>query len=299
MNVNCAPRRASTKMQTFNFLSVATIEDAVAALSKGVSRPLAGGTDLIPMLREGRRTADAVVDVKRIPELMSLEIGAQGVLTIGASVSCQRISRDPEIARRWPGLIDGISLIGGTQIQGRASLGGNLCTASPAGDAIPALIVHGATLVIAGPGGRREMAAADFLLGPGRNALAPGELLVAVRVPAPVPGFCAAYLRFIPRNEMDIAVASAGISMRLDEGGRITDLRLALGAVGPTPIVVADAAAIAAGQVPSADLAARLGAAAEAAARPIDDVRGTAVQRRRLVNVLTRRAFDKAIQRLA
>jgi carbon-monoxide dehydrogenase medium subunit len=151
-------------MQTFNFLSVSTVEEAVAALSRGVSRPLAGGTDLIPMLREGRRTADAVVDVKRIPELMSLEIGAQGVLTIGASVSCQRISRDPEIARRWPGLIDGISLIGGTQIQGRASLGGNLCTASPAGDAIPALIVHGATLVIAGPGGRREMAAATSCL---------------------------------------------------------------------------------------------------------------------------------------
>ncbi len=260
-------------MQTFNFLSVSTVEEAVAALSRGVSRPLAGGTDLIPMLREGRRTADAVVDVKRIPELMALEVGAQGVLTIGASVPCQRISR--------------------------ASLGGNLCTAYPAGDALPALIVHGATLIIAGPGGRREMAAADFLVGPGRNALGPGELLVSIRVPAPVPGFCAAYLRFIPRNEMDIAVASAGISMRLDEGGRISDLRLALGAVGPTPIVVADAAGIAAGQLPSAELAARLGAAAEAAARPIDDVRGTAVQRRRLVNVLTRRAFDKAIQRHA
>ena len=286
-------------MQTFNYLSVSTVEDAVAALAKGVTRPLAGGTDLIPMLREGRRTADAVVDIKRIPELMALEIGPGNDLTIGASVACQRVSRDAEVARRWPGLIDGVSLIGGTQIQGRASLGGNLCTASPAGDALPALIVHNASLVIAGPAGRRELPAAAFLVGPGKNALAPGELLVAIRVPAPAPGFGAAYLRFIPRNEMDIAVASAGIALRLDEGGRIADLRLCLGAVGPTPIVVADAGAIAAGNLPSAELAAKLGAAAEAAARPIDDVRGTATQRRRLVNVLTRRAFDKAVARAA
>jgi len=284
-------------MQTFNFLSVATVEDAVAALKMGANRPLAGGTDLIPMLREGRRSADAVVDIKRIPKLNQLVVGPGHDLMIGAAVSAQRICRDPEIARAFPGLIDGISLIGGTQIQGRASVGGNLCTASPAGDAIPALIVHDAVLMVEGPSGGSEFPVSAFLIGPGKNALGPGELLVSIYVPAPKPGFGAAYLRFIPRNEMDIAVASVGIGLCQDEGGRITGLKLALGAVGPTPIVVAEAAGIAEGQLPSAELLARLGAAAEAAARPIDDVRGTAVQRRRLVNVLTRRAFEKALSR--
>ena len=284
-------------MQTFNFTSVSTVEEAVAALKKGANRPLAGGTDLIPMLREGRRAADAVVDVKRIPKLNQLVMGPGHDLMIGAAVSAQRICRDPEIAKAFPGLIDGISLIGGTQIQGRASVGGNLCTASPAGDSIPALIVHGARLMVEGPSGGSEFPVAAFLIGPGKNALGPGELLVSIYVPAPKPGFGAAYLRFIPRNEMDIAVASVGIGMCQDEAGRITGLKLALGAVGPTPIVVADAGAIAEGQMPTAELAAKLGAAAEAAARPIDDVRGTAAQRRRLVNVLTRRAFDKALSR--
>ncbi len=284
-------------MQTFKYLSVSSVEDAVAALASGVTRPLAGGTDLIPMLREGRRTADVVLDIKRIPELFELEIRPGNELLIGAAVPCHRIYRDPRIAKGWPGLIDGVSLIGGTQIQGRASLGGNLCTASPAGDSIPALIVHDAVCIIVGPGGRRELPVAEFCIGPGKSALGPAELLVAIRVPGPTPGFGAAYLRFIPRNEMDIAVASVGLSLRRDEGGRLTDLRLALGAVGPTPIVVADARAIAEGQLPTPELGALLGATAEAAARPIDDVRGTAVQRRRLSKVLTRRAFDQALAR--
>lgn len=286
-------------MQTFNYLSVTTVEAAVAALASGAARPLAGGTDLIPMLREGRRTADVVVDIKRIPELSRLEVEAGGDLVIGAAVPARQIYGTPEIVRRWPALIDAASLIGGIQIQGRASLGGNLCTASPAGDSIPALIALGARLTLAGRGGRREVAAADFLVGPGRSALAAGELLVSIRLPAPLARSGAAYQRFIPRNEMDIAVASSGISLRLADNGRIAAIVVALGAVGPTPIVVAEAPGIAVGQTPSAELAARLGAAAEAAAKPIDVVRGTAAHRRRLCAVLTRRVFDAALARVA
>ncbi|MBX7213879.1 MAG: xanthine dehydrogenase family protein subunit M [Thermoflexales bacterium] len=285
-------------MQTFSYRSVSTVEEALAALASPTARALGGGTDLIPMVREGRRQADLVVDVKGIPELGRLEIDAQGNLTIGAAVALHRVYGHPEVARRWPGLVDAASLIGGTAVQGRATLGGNLCTASPAGDSIPALIVHGATLIVAGPAGRRSIPVAAFCIGPGRTVLGPGELLIAIQVPAPRPRSGAAYLRFIPRNEMDIAVASSGVALQLDAEGHIAAIDVALGAVGPTPIVVADAAALALGQAPSAEMAAKLGAAATAAARPIDDVRGTAAHRKRLVDVLTRRAFMAALHRI-
>jgi carbon-monoxide dehydrogenase medium subunit len=202
------------------------------------------------------------------------------------------------VAAAYPGLIDAFSLIGGVQIQGRASVGGNLCNASPAADGIPALIAHGAICEIAGPAGRRTLPVEDLCVAPGRTTLGPGELLVALWVPPPAARFGAAYLRFIPRNEMDIAVVGAGVAVTLDAGGeRFVTAHIALGAVAPTPLPVPEAGAALAGQPVSPET---IGAAAEiarAAARPIDDMRGTAAQRRHLAGVLTRRALERAVMR--
>lgn len=285
-------------MQAFDYRRATSVEEAVALLTDDGVRLLSGGTDLIVQLREGRRAARLVVDVKPIAELSELSYDPARGLRIGAAVPCHRISGDRAVAAAYPGLIDAFSLIGGVQIQGRASVGGNVCNASPAADSIPALIAHAATCEIAGPAGRRTLPVEELCVAPGRTALGPGELLVALHVPPPAPGFGAAYLRFIPRNEMDIAVASSGVALQLDAEGHIAAIDVALGAVGPTPIVVADAAALALGQAPSAEMAAKLGAAATAAASPIDDVRGTAAHRKRLVDVLTRRAFMAALHRI-
>jgi CO/xanthine dehydrogenase FAD-binding subunit len=206
-------------MHAFDYAQALSVEHAVTLLAQahGRARVLSGGTDLIVALREGKLETDLVVDVKRINEISALDYDPSEGLYIGASVPCHRIYNHTEIARGFAGLIDAAQLIGGVQVQGRASLGGNLCNASPAADSIPALIVHSAICDIAGPQGRRHVPVEDFCSAPGRTILQPGELLVALRIPAPQPGFGAAYLRFIPRNEMDIAVVGVGASVQLDE----------------------------------------------------------------------------------
>ncbi|MDO8942953.1 MAG: xanthine dehydrogenase family protein subunit M [Desulfobacterales bacterium] len=287
-------------MQSFEYAAARSLSEAAALLSRGegVNRVLAGGTDLIVQLREGRRTAALLVDVKPIPELNLLEFDPAGGLLIGAAVACYRICAHAPIAAAYPGLVDAVSLIGGTQIQGRASLGGNLCNASPAADSIPALIVHRAVCLIHGPNGSRVLAVENFCSAPGRNALLPGEFLVSVRLPAPPPGFGAAYLRFIPRNEMDIAVACAGASVILDEkGSTFLSARVALGAVAPVPLFVPEAGEWLVGRPVSAESIEAAARIAQEAARPIDDMRGTAEQRKRLCYVLTRRALEKAAAR--
>lgn len=287
-------------MQAFNYVAAQSVDEVIKLLTeKGdMARVMSGGTDLLVGLREGRRKADLVIDVKRLKETTEMGYDAQQGLTLGAAVPCYRMYDDKALSKSYPGLIDAASLIGGVQIQGRASMGGNLCNASPAADSIPALIVHSAICTIAGPNGRRQMPVEEFCIAPGRTALQNGEFLVALQIPAPKAGFGAAYLRFIPRNEMDIAVVGAGVSVQLDESRtKIVAARIALGAVAPTPLFVAAAGEALIGKAISdatIDEAARL---AQAAATPITDMRGTAEYRKHLSAVLTRRALHKAIER--
>jgi carbon-monoxide dehydrogenase medium subunit len=287
-------------LQAFDYATARSVDEAVSLLAKygDQARPLAGGTDIIVAVREGRRKVAMLVDIKSIPEVNQLSFDAAQGLTIGAAVPCYRIYDDQEIAAAYPGLIDAFSLIGGTAIQGRASVGGNLCNASPAADTIPALIAHEATCVIAGPNGRREMPVEQFCTGPGRTALQNGEFLVALRMPPPRPSSGGQYLRFIPRNEMDIAVVGVGARVVLNQDQTsFVSARIALGAVAPTPLFVEAAGAVLAGKPVSDDSIQQAAEAAQAAARPIDDMRGTAQYRKHLVGVLTRRALRGAIQR--
>jgi CO/xanthine dehydrogenase FAD-binding subunit len=287
-------------LQAFDYATARSVDEAVSLLAKygDQARPLAGGTDIIVAVREGRRKVAMLVDIKSIPEVNQLSFDMAQGLTIGAAVPCYRIYDDQEIAAAYPGLIDAFSLIGGTAIQGRASVGGNLCNASPAADTIPALIAHEATCVIAGPNGRREMPVEQFCTGPGRTALQNGEFLVALRMPPPRPNSGGQYLRFIPRNEMDIAVVGVGARVVLNQDQTsFVSARIALGAVAPTPLFVEAAGAVLAGKPVSDDIIQQAAEAAQAAARPIDDMRGTAQYRKHLVGVLTRRALRGAIQR--
>lgn len=285
-------------MQAFSYVPARSISEAADILAKegdGV-KLLSGGTDIIVQLREGRRSARVVVDVKGIPELNQLSFDPKQGLVIGAAVPCHRIYGHAQIAAAYPGLIDAVSLIGGIAIQSRATLGGNVCTASPAGDSIPALIAHEATAIVSSRSVTKEIPLEKFFLGPGRTILQPGELLVAFKIPAPGPGFGAAYLRFTPRNEMDIAVVSVGASVVIRDG-IVAAARVALGAVAPTPLFVPEAGTALVGQPVSEATIEAAAQAAKAAARPITDMRGTAEQRKHLSYVLTRRALAKAIER--
>jgi carbon-monoxide dehydrogenase medium subunit len=287
-------------LQEFSYTKAKSEEEVVSLLSSdgdGV-RVLSGGTDLIVQLREGRRRASLIVDVKGIPEANALVYDPAEGLRLGAAVACHRICGDATVNQVYPGLIDAVSLIGGTAIQGRASVGGNLCNSSPAADSIPALIVHRAVCIIAGPGGRRETPVEAFCTAPGQNVLQRGEFLVALRVPPPPPRFGAGYLRFIPRNEMDIAVVGAGASVVLDQDrATFVSARIALGAVAPTPLLATEAGEYLAGKPVSAEVIAQAARIAQAASRPISDMRGTAAQRKHLSAVLVRRALEKAIER--
>ena len=287
-------------MQEFDYVRVLSVSEVVALLSNGKNETfiLSGGTDLLVQLREGRKNAQLVVDIKAIPQVNELVIDPDDGLRIGSAVSCGRICSHPEVARLFPGLVDAVSLIGGVQIQGRASLGGNLCNASPAADAIPALIVHGAVCLVAGPSGSREVPVDGFCTAPGQTILQRGEFLVAFRIPLPPPRFGAAYLRFIPRNEMDIAVAGAGASVILDESlETCVSARVALAAVAPTPLAVPEAGEYLAGRRITPEVVSEAARIARMAARPITDMRGSIAQRKHLSEVLTRRALESAIQR--
>jgi CO/xanthine dehydrogenase FAD-binding subunit len=260
------------------------------------ARIFAGGTDLLVQFRAGLRQPTAFVDVKRIPEVSTIAIDDGGV-RLGAAVPAAEICEHAELKRLWPGLAEAVSLIGSTQIQGRATVGGNLCNASPAADTTCALIVNRAQCVIAGPRGERTVPIEQFCIAPGRTVLEPGELLVALRLPRPGARTADAYLRLIPRSEMDIAIAGAGVSVTLDAGGVCTAARVAIAAVAPTALLVHQAAqALIGSQLEPAALAAAA-RAASAAARPIDDKRGTADYRRTIAGVLTRRAAELAGRR--
>jgi carbon-monoxide dehydrogenase medium subunit len=287
-------------MPAFEYSAPTTLDEAVAVLQQhgAKARVLAGGTDIIIQEREGRKDVAVMVDVKAIRATMELSLAADGSLRVGAAVPCARIYADAEIARRFPALIDSAALIGGIQIQSRASLGGNLCNSSPAADAIPTLIALGAACEITGPNGTRALPVEEFCTAPGQNALQRGELLVALDIPAPAAHSGAAFERFIPRNEMDIAVCNAAASVTLSADGKtFASARISVGAVAPTPLFVKAAGDALAGQPVAAKAIDAAAAAASAAARPITDMRGSAGQRKHLAGVLTRRVINAAVAR--
>jgi carbon-monoxide dehydrogenase medium subunit len=287
-------------LQALDYISAGTIQELGDLLTSnnGRARILCGGTDLLVQLRERRRSAELLIDVKQIPEFNTIQYDHETGLWLGAAVSCYAICHHRAVSENYPGLVDAIRLIGGVQIQYRASVGGNLCNASPAADSVPALIVHEAICVVAGRDGRREIPVEQFCIAPGTSALEPGEFLLACKVPPLKDNFGAHYLRFIPRNEMDIAVVGAGASVRLDEAKRkILSARIALGAVAPTPLFVEEAGNFLAGRDVTDENLRQAGRIARAAARPISDLRGTAEYRKHLTEVLTRRALQKAIER--
>ena len=287
-------------MRDFEYVAPRTVREAISLLDVegDKARVLAGGTDLIVQMRARRRQPARLVDIKKIPEVNELSFGPRAGLRIGAAVPCHRIYRDPEVVRRYPGLVDAAAIIGGIQIQGRATFGGNLCNSSPSADSIPILIASGAVCEIAGPGGRRRVSVEDFCIGPGENVLRQGELLISLRVPPARRNSGAHYLRFIPRNEMDIAVAGAGACVELANRKReFKAVRIALGAVAPTPLYASEASDLLVGRPVGEDAIAEAAAAAQQIARPISDMRAPAEFRRHLVGVLTRRALRGAVQR--
>ncbi|HJS08225.1 MAG TPA: xanthine dehydrogenase family protein subunit M, partial [Pirellulales bacterium] len=266
-------------MKDFAYAAPTSLAEASRLLAgaSGKARILAGGTDIIVQLREGLREADLVVDVKKIPELTELSFSPAKGLRLGGSVPCYRLYDDEAVAKAYPALVDAARIVGGWQIQSRASVGGNLCNSSPAGDTIPALIAHAATCVIAGPGGTREVQVEEFCTGPGKNVLQPGELLVALVFPPPAAKSSSAYERFIPRNEMDIAVAGAGSWVKLSpDGSKVDQARIGLCAIAPTPKYAAEASAWLVGKPAMAATFAQAGELAKKVASPITDMRGTA-----------------------
>lgn len=275
-----------------------TLEDAVSLFRRhgDNARALAGGTDLLVQMKAGRRRQGVVIDIKKIPEMNAITYDPVKGLTLGAAVACYKIYGSQIVRAHYPGLIDVVEIIGGTPIQGRATVGGNLCNAAPSADAIPALIAYGAVCHIVGPQGVRHVAVENFCTGPGKNVLSASEILVALHLPPPPPHSGAAYLRFIPRNEMDIAVAGVGASVEV-VNGKFHAVRVALASVAPTPVFVTEAGAALEGKPANAEsiqIAANL---AKAAAKPISDMRGTAEYRSHLCEVLTRRTLQTALDR--
>jgi xanthine dehydrogenase FAD-binding subunit len=285
-------------VQEFIYDRPTTIEEAVAAMGAGDARALAGGTDLIAQLREGRRRADRLVDLKHIPEATATAALPDGGVSIGAASTASSVARHKAIAAAYPAISQSARLIGGAQIQNRASLGGNICNAAPSADAIPALVCHQATALIASRNGRREVAIETILRGPGRTALEADELLIAIRLPPPPPRSAARYLRFTPRREMDIAIAGAGTWIRLDADGTIAAARIVLAAVAPTPMRALSAEHCLAGAKPTSALLKEAGRLAAGDARPISDTRGSADYRRSLIGVLTARALADCLRAL-
>jgi carbon-monoxide dehydrogenase medium subunit len=285
-------------LRAISYAAPTSIDEAVALLAEhgADARMLAGGTDLIVQVREDGRDASVFVDAKQIDELMELSVSAGSGATLGAAVPCYEVYGNEAFAAQYPAVVDAARIIGSTGIQGRASIGGNVCNSGPAADSIPPLIVYSATCNIAGPRGIRTIAIEDFCTAPGRNVLADDELLVSLTLPPQPDGSGAHYLRFIPRNEMDIAVVGCGVSLVLD-GDTISAARLALAAVAPTPLFVESAGAALVGQPATEESFEAAAEAAREAAKPIDDMRGTIAHRKQLSYVLAKRALAGALAR--
>ncbi len=286
-------------MHDFDFQSPETLAETLAFLAaqNGKAKPLAGGTDLIDHVRNGRIKPDVLVDLKKIPELNTLSVDGEG-LKLGAAVPCYRLYEHPDIVKNYSAIADSCHIIGGIQIQSRASVGGNLCNSGPAADSTPSLIVLNGTCLIANQAGTREVPVESFCTGPGKNVLEPGELLIELRFPAASPNSGSHYRRFIPRNEMDIAVVGVGAMVELDDSGeKILSARIALGAVAPTPLFAEKASNLLAGQTITEDLLKEAAQAAREFITPISDMRGTKEYRLHITGVLTERVLKAAIAR--
>ena len=275
-----------------------SLDQAVALLAAepGDARVLAGGTDLLVQLRTDLIEPALLVDIKGIPEARQITEDGGG-FRVGAAATGAELKEHPRLRCAWPGLVEAANLIGSTQIQGRATMGGNLCNGSPAADSVPGLIAAGAIALIAGPSGRREVPVEDIMQGPRKLALAKGEIVVAFLLPPRPARTADAYLRFIPRTEMDIAVVGCGVCLTLDGSGTCSAARVALGAVAPRPLLVAEAARALIGTKVDAGALDTLDAAARAACQPIDDKRGTREYRTKVAGVLARRAAQIALER--
>ena len=274
-----------------NYKSPNSIEEATALLAaaNGNARILAGGTDLLVQIRGGFADPELIIDVKNIPELRAITSGSDGI-QIGAAVSGAELGEHPIVSKVWPGVVEATELIGSTQIQGRASLGGNLCNASPAADTVPALVAAGATCRVAGVKGERTVPVEEITTGPGSTSLGNDEFVVDFSFPARPEHSGDAYLRFIPRTEMDIAVVGAGVSLTLAEDGSCKSARVSLGAVAPTVVVLEEGANALIGTKLDEDALGKLDIAARAACNPIDDKRGTVEFRTDVAGVLAKRA---------
>jgi CO/xanthine dehydrogenase FAD-binding subunit len=275
-----------------------TLDQAVALLAgaQGEARVLAGGTDLLVQMKTEIIAPDLIIDIKHIAELREIKEDG-GAFRIGAAVTGAELKEHAKLKSMWPGLVESANLIGSTQIQGRASMGGNLCNGSPAADSVPGLIAAAAKAAVVGPGGRREVPVEDVMIGPRRLSLAKGEIVASFLLPAKPARTGDAYLRFIPRTEMDIAVVGCGICLTLDGSGTCTSARVALGAVAPRPLLVAPAAAALVGSKINEAALAKLEKAARAACQPIDDKRGTREYRIEVAGVIARRVTLIALER--
>ena len=287
-------------MSSLSYAAPTSVDDAVKLLAgaSGLAKVLSGGTDLLVQLRSGRLKPDLIVDTKKIPGMIGIRAENGGFL-IGAATPGAVVEAHAGLNAAWPGLVEALDLIGSTQIQGRCSLAGNLCNASPAADSVPALFAAGATAVIVGSNGKREVPVEQVPTGPGRTSLAKDEFILEFKLPPRPARSSDAYLRFIPRTEMDIAVVGCGVNVTLDAKGVCIAARVALGAVSPTVIMVPDAAAALIGHTLDADTLAKLDAAAQAAAKPISDKRGTIEYRTKIAGVLARRTAAIAFARAA
>ncbi len=288
-------------MSSLTYAAPTTVDEAVKLLANasGLAKVLSGGTDLLVQLRSGRMRPDLIVDTKHIPGIIGIRQESDGSFVVGAATPGAVIEAHAGLTKAWPGVVEAMDLIGSTQIQGRASLAGNLCNASPAADSVPALFAARAIAVVVGPSGKREMPVEQIPAGPGRTSLAKGEFILEFKLPARPARSGDAYLRFIPRTEMDIAVVGCGINVVLDEAGKCIEAHVALGAVAPTVLLVPAAEAALVGNMLDDATLQKLDAAAQAACKPIDDKRGTIVYRTKVAGVLARRvaaiAFDRAL----
>lgn len=287
-------------MPNFDYEAPTSLAEALELMARpGEVRPLAGGTDIIDQLKSNRRNADLVVDMKRIPELLELSMNGSG-LRIGSAVSCTDVYNFIVEHGGYPALSESAALVGSIHIQNRASIGGNVCNAAPSADTIPPLLVHEAVAhTVSASGGEREIPLIDFFAGPGQTVLQKGEILKELVLPAPPANTASAYLRFIPRNEMDIAVAGVGSLIEVDPSSKVvTKARISLASVAPTPVRAYEAENSLEGSVIDADAIDRAADLTVGAAVPITDVRGSAEYRKELVKVLTRRTLNICLERL-
>ncbi|MHC2461571.1 carbon-monoxide dehydrogenase medium subunit [Bradyrhizobium embrapense] len=285
-------------MTDIRYVAPRTLDEAIGAFAAAGSaaRIMAGGTDLLVQMRSGLVRPGLIVDIKKIGEMTEITETADGGFRVGAAVSGMELAEHGRFGKVWAGVLEAVNLIGSKQVQGRASAGGNLCNGSPAGDSVPAMIAAGAVVTVQGPNGRRELKVEDVPAGPGRTNLKPGEILVSFALPPRPKGSGDAYLRMIPRTEMDIAVVGIGVSLTLKDGV-CTAARVGLGAVAPTALLVAPAVqALVGSKLDDAALEAAA-AACRAACRPIDDKRGTIAYRIKTAGVLLKRTAAIAAQR--